>query len=123
MRILKAFFIFVIALTFSLPVSAFASSHNGGDIEVKVLDQDGNDIAGNWFVYQGMDASGPLVWNGTRGEVFRMDWGVYYLQGQTKVGYESWQVTGENPQQIVPRGTMTFTLVYYEDGYAAAQAA
>lgn len=111
-------FISLIALLFAFsPFSVFAQSsqHSSGFIEIKVVDQNGNDIGGNWYLHEGQGPDGLIVRNGTFSENFSVPYGYFYFRGERKVGYSSFEVTSENPQQSIPKGLITFTLVYQKE--------
>ncbi|PIZ74322.1 hypothetical protein COY07_00855 [Candidatus Peregrinibacteria bacterium CG_4_10_14_0_2_um_filter_43_11] len=113
-----------LAVALALPFIAFAAepTPTTGTVVIQVMDQDSKPIGGYWFFRQGGE-QGAIVRNGTTGETFQREWGIYYLQGQNKKGYESFELTNANPQEVVVGETTTYTLVYYKDGYAAAQVA
>ncbi|MFH1012617.1 MAG: hypothetical protein V1760_02615 [Candidatus Peregrinibacteria bacterium] len=118
----------VLAMTAAFsPASAstMLSEHrrSNGDVIIQVVDQDGVDMGGVWFLHEGTGDKGSVIRNGTYGEAFRLEQGTYFLRGQNKKGYEDFQVTSENPQAVIPRGTVVFTLAYYKEGYAASQQA
>lgn len=94
-----------------------------GTIVVTVVDQNDREISGLWFLHQGTTKSGAVIRNGSFGETFREANGNYFLTAEPKRGYERFEITSENPQTLIPKGTIAFTLVYYEDGYAASREA
>ncbi|MFH0837679.1 MAG: hypothetical protein V1880_00215 [Patescibacteria group bacterium] len=101
----------LMVLTLLAPVSAFANITTGY-IAIEVVDQDGHDIAGNWYLYQGTGDEGLVVRNGTWGETFTMPYGTYYLKGEVRAGYSSFAVVSENAQTILPHYTITYRLAY-----------
>lgn len=118
----RSLFIAIFAILFLIPSPVFAQPHHTpGDIAIAVVDQDENPIQGIWFLHEGSGEEGMIIRNGTFGEVFKMNYGTYFLRGQNMRGYESFEVIDENPQDIIPHGIITFTLKYYVEGYAAAQ--
>lgn len=125
MNRLRAFFIALLAiLTFTPVAPVFAQPHHSpGTIAIDVVDQDNRPISGAWFLYEGTGSEGQVIRNGTEGEEFLMNYGTYFLAGQRKAGYERFEIVGENPQTTVPRGFISYKMVYYVEGYAAAQTA
>jgi|GEM_PF-2783182 len=108
----KSILIALTALILFVPGAALADQHSSGTVTVQVVDQYGHDVAGVWYLYEGSGTQGMISRNGTWGEAFGMNYGTYFLTGEAKTGYDSFAVTGENPQTTVPNANITFTLVY-----------
>ncbi len=123
----KALFLSLTAFTFLLaPLSVFAQSSQPSQstIVIEVVDQDGRDIAGTWFLHEGTGDQGLIFRNGTWGETFTVPaYATYYLRGQMKNGYSSFEVVGDNPQTTLLREATVFRLVYTAEGEVAGESA
>lgn len=104
-----------------LPVYASADDgfsetfHDRGPLAVKVVDQNGQSVQGQWTLYQGRGPKEDMVYYGETGREFSLPWGYYHLTARVVPGYERFQVLEQNPQPLMRDGT-SFTLVYYKKG-------
>jgi len=112
-------FLAILLLAVNLfPVGSYAYDRdedpNLGTITIDVIDQDGNEIGGAWFLHQGSGDQGLIVRNGTKGETFKKNNGFYFIRAHNIKNYEARVIKGENPQNLFAGETVHFTVQYFE---------
>jgi hypothetical protein len=107
-----------------VPFTGFAADDEDpdlGTIVINIMDQNGEDAVGSWYLHQG-GINGTVPRNGSSSETFKVEEGAYYLEIRWTDYYKAYYLSGDNPKTLLPGGTTTFNVTYYptqEDKEAA----
>lgn len=86
-----------------------------GKITIRVTDETGSTIAGNWYLYNGISEKNPLVRNGAKGENFTFPAGTYFFEAQPASSVRPYRlIRSENPQRLLAGGSITFSVQYFK---------
>jgi len=123
----RSLLIFFTVVLLMAPVAfALDVAPDTGTVIVKVMDSQGQNVGGNWYLYQGRGDKGLILRNGTKGETFFMPVGYYFFVAQRAPGkYDTRRLLSTNPQELKLGETITFEAQYFTtqaemDAYLAA---
>lgn len=119
--------ILLTALLLSFPYSALMAdaASTQGKVIINVLDENNKPYSGNWYLHQGITDNGLLVRNGSSGETFTVQEGIYFLTVYKKDYFRPYHVIySTNPQTLTANETITFNVQYFktEEEMANAEA-
>lgn len=104
----------LIATLILMPLGMAFAAAPQGNITIKVTDQNEQEFAGSWFLYQGTDDKGLVRRNGAKGETFNMDAGNYFITLNPKnPDYQYYLVKSENPQRLYENQSINFEVQYF----------
>jgi hypothetical protein len=108
--------ILIALLLLILPAGTHAADQsNSGKIIINVRDENNNPYVGNWFLYNGSTNKGMMVRNGSGGETFNFDPGIYFIEAQPKETIRPYRlIRSDNPQALATGETITFDIQYFQ---------
>jgi hypothetical protein len=115
MRKLFTQLIILFVLLTAVPLTIFAADYENpdlGTIVINIKNQNGESIVGNWYLHQG-GINGPVPRNGSSGETFKLEDGIYYLEVRFTDYYKAYYLSGDNPKTLLPGDIATFSVTYY----------
>ena len=111
---LNLIFISFLLLAVLAPLGSLAADDTTGQIIISIVDEDKNNFPGMWYLRQG-GINGAVVRNGTYGENFNYNPGIYYLQVHPKnYDHPYYLLSSTNPQTLVTGGSINFQIQYFK---------
>jgi hypothetical protein len=116
-RLLSSFLSMVALVAFlglSAPMAVRADDTTQGKIVINVLDENGADYAGSWFLHIGSTAQYQVVTNGTKSYQFSASASEYFLEVRNTTDRSYYSIRSDNPQRLAAKGTITFNVQYFK---------
>jgi len=103
----RLFWVLLLVATFVPMRSLAADPTDLGKITIQVTDENGVNLAGNWYLHAGTAIGNTVIRNGTKGEVFNSPAGSYFLEVRNLKAHPFY------PQMLDIGGSIEFKVQYF----------